>query len=309
MADEGKVLMFPGTIRYYQEQITELLENERYPETTELLSGLLDSSIGDEEDREEWQSILDWLVMMYPELHLEQNEEEVSEADLLRKRVEDRVVKDHTYGEKLLSKVLNETSMQEKFSALDQLIHIPNDEVNEKLIRWLEQTRSHPYIQFKAMQTLRTRGSRETVRIVRLGELVTVEIDAIPLNLEDYPEKISAILDRVQQVVESENPLLADFAREMWKEILMIIYGTSLYREMISDETDESRSADANIDGWACALTIWLMEKVSGSADREQLYAAYGITSEIEEQAARYLQALQFAASKYMPGFVPQDEL
>ena len=57
----SNIFLLPNTIDYYQFQITELLERERYGEAKELLKFLLDCRTSETETMEEWRALLDWL--------------------------------------------------------------------------------------------------------------------------------------------------------------------------------------------------------------------------------------------------------
>ncbi|MFB6363712.1 hypothetical protein ACFCP7_06555 [Paenibacillus elgii] len=290
------VILFPKTVEYYQFELTRLLEAERYGEAMKLLRFLLACQSEDNRAREEWQSLLDWLQVMFPDLALGQEDEsqELSEADLLRQHLHAKGEQKGDYAKRLLAGLREQRAVDKQLLALDQLAFLEDEAIDEELIGWLkEDAGRHPLIQFKALQTLRKRGATGSVTLHKNGEAAVVEIEDTPEAFDQFPSQIQEIINRVQEISETQHPALSYFASETWNEFLAFIYGTSAYRQML-------RQDPACVDVWAAALHLTLLEQVFEGGDKAELFELYGITSNLTfqwEQAYRMMQ--QFAANVF----------
>lgn len=294
------LVLFPKTLDFYQFQLTKMLETERYGEAKALLAFLLQCGGDAERHHTEWQALLGWLDAAFPDASAdgdvlsviddESGEDNISESEWLRRRVEDRSVQDAEYVPRLLAALREATDPEQQSLAIGQLQHAAHPDVEPALREWLAGGERHPSVQFKALQALRTLGASGTVTLWRDGELQTLEIGDTPLHFADFPQAVLNVVDRVRMAAEVSDPTLAYFAEEMWKECVQAAYGTPIYRTMAAD--DESSS-----DIWAAALHQILLEKLHGLAADEEIREQYGITDELRfryEQALRWLR--QYAA-------------
>ncbi|MOA28451.1 hypothetical protein D3C78_1493940 [compost metagenome] len=104
--------------------------------------------------------------------------------------------------------------------------------------------------------------------------------------MEDFPQVVSRILERTEQIAEVDDPTLPHFARELWKESLQFLYGTTAYQWMLREEED-------TVDCFAAALHLTLLLTVYGSANDDDIREIYGITEALRfryEQACRALR-------------------
>ncbi|CAG7647953.1 hypothetical protein ACFQI7_20815 [Paenibacillus allorhizosphaerae] len=292
------VILFPKTVEYYQFELTRLLETERYGEAIGTLRFLLACQTGDNRAREEWQSLLDWLQLMFPDLsmaELEEPEEDTDEAELLKRHLHMKAEQSPDYANKLLESLFQQKSADKQMLALDQLAFIEHPGINDALIRFLTETPLPPFIQFRTLQTLKKRGAEGPVTLTKNGEAARIDIEETPVDFDQFPSQIQEIISRVREISETQHPALAYFAEETWNEFLAFIFGTSSYRQMLRQDA-------ACVDVWACALHLTLLERVFDGGDKEELFELYGITSELAfqwEQAYRIMQ--QFAQAVF-PG-------
>ncbi|WP_284637827.1 hypothetical protein [Paenibacillus silviterrae] len=289
------VILFPKTIEYYQYELTRMLEAERYGEAVRLLRFLLNCRHHDHRVQGEWQSLLDWLQMMFPEeqFPLEDEQEELTEEELLREQLRLRGREGEEYAEKLLAALEQPYEVDKQLLALEQLALVEHPRVNDVLEEWATRPNLHPMLQFKALQTLQRRGATGSVTLYKLNEETVVDLEDTPPTFDDFPAQIHEIMLRVQEISETQHPALSYFAQETWNEFLAFIYGTSQYRQML-------RQDSSCIDVWAAALHLTLLEHVFHSGDREELLDLYGITSHLLfqwEQAYRVMK--QFAATMF----------
>ncbi|TDF97606.1 hypothetical protein [Paenibacillus piri] len=283
------VILFPKTVEYYQFELTRMLETERYGEAIRLLQHLLSFQHQDERVREEWLALLDWLKTMFPEELLSQaehEEEELTEAELLRNHLSAKERDDEGYALKLLDMLDQPQSVENMMLALDQLAFLEHAAINGRLGKWITAREQHPSIQFKVLQTLKNRGVTGPLQMTKHGETFVVDVEDTPVSFADFPAPVTEIIDRVQDISELTQPALAYFAQETWNEFLAFIYGTALYRQIL-------RQDQACADVWAAAFHLVLLENIFQNGDKEEILDLYGITSDLMfqwEQAYRMIQ-------------------
>lgn len=291
---EGKdnVYLFPSMLDQYQIQLTRMLEAEQYREAKELLAFLLQCQGQEKRHYEEWDSLLGWLEMAFPddtersagsESDAAENEEATMREQLLKPPVQDEA-----YIHQVMYIMQHHPMMDQQMLALERAVYIEDGQVTNTILQWLKTETIHPLLQFKALQCLRKRGASGTLMLERLDEHVELDIEATPLSLDEFPQPIGRILDRTATVAETDDPTLPHFARELWKESLEYLYGTSAYRWILHDN-------DETVDCYAAALHLTLHLTVYGSANDDDIRDTYGITDSLRfryEQACRTLRGV-----------------
>lgn len=289
----NNIILFPKTVEYYQFQLTRLLETESYAEASELLSFLLSCQADDNQTYEEWKSLLEFLHTSFStELELEQ-EYEYSEDDFIKQRVKEKLEEDQHYAKKMLDTLLQNPAMEKKMLALEQLSFLEHPQINETLKRWIENVDLHPLVQFKVLQTMKSRKVQGNTTMAKCGEEVKVDIQLTPLSFEEFPLPMQQILQRVRDISEVNHPALTYFSEQTWKEFLSYVYGTSLYQMLA--ETGET---ECNL--WAAALYHVVIQTMLGTANENETKELYGIGKEMLfrwEQAVRYIS--NFVESAY----------
>ncbi|NHN30134.1 hypothetical protein [Paenibacillus agricola] len=286
------VILFPKTVEFYQYELTRMLETERYGEAIQMLSFLLTCHHQDRRIEEEWEALLQWLQTMFPEEVFafgEEGEEDLTETELLRQHLSIKTQSDSGYAEKLLGMLEHPQSLENQLLALDQLAFIEHPDINAKLSEWLSASEQHPLIQYKVLQTLKLRGVTGPIQLEKHGERIIVQIEETPKSFDDFPLPIHDIMERFEEISQTQQPALFYFAQETWNEFLAFIYGTAQYHQMLREEWD-------SVDVWAAALHLVLLEKVFHSGGKEEIMELYGITNDLMfqwEQAYRVM--LQFA--------------
>ncbi|GIO39842.1 hypothetical protein J41TS12_47030 [Paenibacillus antibioticophila] len=287
-------MLFPKTLDFYQIELTRMLETERYGEAADLLRFLLQCQGQEERLYDEWRALLNWLIDAFPNLQGEAAEqsrtEDEGEEEMARRHLEAKMAEDGQYAEKLLNTVIKKPLSEQTLLALDQLAYLDKPEVDEALIDWLEHQELHPLLQFRALQILRRRGTSGIVTLSRSGERVEIELDFVPLNPEDFPGPIHAVLDRIADHAQVQNPTLFYFSQELWSQFIMAMYGTKDYISLLNEEDDF-------IDIWAAALHKTVSESVPANLDEQEIRSMYSITDSLRlryEQAYRSIR--QFVA-------------
>ncbi|MEO3946989.1 hypothetical protein [Gorillibacterium sp. CAU 1737] len=286
------VILFPRTVDYYQIELTKLLETERYQEAADLLRFLLQVDSGDPRNQEEWETLLDWITTLMNESDHESgalspvdDEADLTEADLLRKETERKKATDEGYVTRLLETLREASSLEQILLALGQLSYVQHPEVEPALVRWIETTRLHPYVIFKALQTLKKRGATGSVRPAQQAEERELRMEETPLDVWEFPESITDVLKRVQEHSAVREPALGFFAEETWSEFLAFVYASPLYRRLTELE-EEGRNA------WAAALHGALRRVMQEQADEEELLHLYGMTEALTMEYKQAGQAL-----------------
>lgn len=274
----------------YQIQLTRMLEAEQYREAKELLQFLLQCQGQEKRHYEEWDSLLGWLEMAFPDGEGAHGEavDESDDEEAIREQLLKPPNQDEAYISQVMYIMQHHPMMDQQILALERAAYIDDDRVTGMILEWLEQEPVHPIVQFKALQCLRKRGATGVVTLNRLDERVALDIEQTPLTMEDFPEPIGRIQERTESVAEVDDPTLPHFARELWKESLQYLYGTSAYRWMLDD-------SEETVDCFAAALHLTLHLTVYGSANDDDIRDTYGITDSMRfryEQACRTLRSV-----------------
>ncbi|MHA7962507.1 hypothetical protein ACX93W_00075 [Paenibacillus sp. CAU 1782] len=282
--------MFPNMLDQYQIGLTRMLEAEQYKEAKELLSFLLQCQGQEKRHYEEWENLLRWLEMAFPDetgARGEASPDELDEEEM-RTQLLQPPAQDEEYIKQVLYIMQHHPMLDQQLLALERAVYIQDSSIETYILEWLQSEDLHPILQFKALQALRKRGSDGSVTLQRMGEEVNLEIGSTPLSLEHFPDPVGRILERTEMVVEADDPTLPHFARELWKESLQYLYGTSAYRWMLREDEDI-------VDCYAAALHLTLLLTVYGSANDDDVREAYGITDNLRfryEQACRTLRSI-----------------
>ncbi|MBD2844646.1 hypothetical protein IDH44_05545 [Paenibacillus sp. IB182496] len=276
---------------HYQVQLTRMLEAERYGDARDLLRFLLQCQGEEQRHYEEWENLLNWLDMAFPSSDGGRDEEAADENELRRQAL-DPGEQDESYVQQVLYIMKHHPMIDQQLLALERAALLRHPEVDGELLGWLSETELHPVLQFKVLQCLRKRGVSGRVKLQRLGEESELEIELTPLGLEDFPAPVQRIVERVEQVTEPIDPTLPHFARELWKECLQFLYGTTTYGWMLHDDEE-------SIDCFAASLHLTLLLVVHGTANDDEVRDAYGITDALRfryEQASRVLRQVADAS-------------
>lgn len=291
---DSNVVLLPKTVEYYQFELTKLLETEKYYEAKTLLRFLIDCSGKDDKTDEEWLMLLRWLEEQFPgyndtsiaeiEDSESTQEEELTEKELLKQSLRQRHAVDQQIVKKLLKELRDNSSFEKKWIALEQLAYIEHKDINSTLKKLLQEEKLHPMLQFKILQTLKLRNARGSVQFLRMGEQVDVKIADVPQSLDQFPERLQNILEKVKETCEIYHPSLAYFAEQNWKEFLSCIYGSSLYEELL-ETSDCSRI-------WASVLHFFSLQTMGNDGMIEETTQLYEINSSSEGE--EWLRAYTF---------------
>jgi hypothetical protein len=283
----------------YQIQLTRMLEAEQFGEAKRLLRFLLGCQGEEKRHYEEWSNLLSWLEMAFPsgqygmsdgadESGMQKDDEEDEDEESLRRLALSSERQDDEYVKQILYIMQHHPMPDQQILALERAVHLVHPDVNPAIESWLASEELHPALQFKALQCLRRRGASGSVELERLGETVELSFDETPLSMDDFPDAVTRVAERVESVTEVIDSTLPHFAREMWKQCLQCIYGTSAYSRLLKGDEE-------TIDCFAAALHQVLELSVYGRTDDTAIRDTYGITDGLRfryEQAARTLRGV-----------------
>jgi len=286
---DGELILLPKTIEYYRAELAGLLQREAYGEAIALLRFLSGCKTEDRRIGEEWRRLLEWLCAEFPEAAEDPAADADDEPELLARRVSDKAAQDKHFSGKLLNMLSPGMPVDRQLAALEQIAHLPADAAAgaaEELRRRLGDVRLHPFVSFKMLQTLARLGVRGEATFVRLGGIVTGDIEPPPARPGHFPEPLPAVGRRVAAAAEALDPQIGEFAEQTWEEFLTYVYGTSLYRELLRTEEE------ASLDAWACALHAAVEAALRGECRVEELLDRYAITAALRPSYERAYGAI-----------------
>ncbi|TCZ75187.1 hypothetical protein E0485_18760 [Paenibacillus albiflavus] len=273
----GNVVLMPQTIEHYESELTSLLSNERYDEAVDILRYLMGFSDVDSERRMEWEQLLAWLYMMYPELQqtsqLGIEDDARAEAELRKQLLGDKWSAESASVLELLHTMEHPSSVDKQLITLDKLAHVGGNQVIHGIRKWLVSREMHPLLQFKALQALKLAGDFEYISIIRSGSEILVNPSDCPLDSSEIPAGIEHIFQTIDHVCEVAEPMIGEFASQMQWDVIATSYGTSLYKAM-SNVLNEQEAAV-----WASALHALLASHIYGGTQVEQIRELYEIVS------------------------------
>lgn len=288
--NKDNIYLFPNMLDQYQISLTRMLEAEQYGEAKRLLQFLLQCQGQDQRLYEEWETLLGWLEMAFPGEGggAGEPDDDGADEDRLREQLLQPSQQDDAYVRQVIHIMQRHPMIDQQMLALERAVHLRADYIDREIVDWLEREDVHPLVQFKALQTLRKRGASGAVSMNRMGEAVRLNIEETPLSMDGFPRQVTDILERTEEAAEADDPTLPHFARELWKESLQFLYGTSSYQWMLRED-------EGTVDCFAAALYVTLQLTVYGSANDDDIREAFGITDGLRfryEQACRMLRSV-----------------
>lgn len=269
------VILFPKTIDYYRQQVTSLLESEQYGETVKLLNKLIEAKMGDLHVRREWSDLLSYLHMMFPDGQPPEDEDEVTEEQLLQTHVSAKYKDNDESIERLLHIFAQPDQLERQIVVLDQLRYLRHPKVGRVIRRWLEEEHLPASIQFKGLQLLKQIGDTGFMALSKDNDLYIVAIEDTPLSSDEWPQAILAVIERLQTGSHQSQPELANFAEQIWRDFVTYAYGTALYTALIQLD------APGQIDTWAASLHYEVAQLLQGDVNPSDIFEIYGITEDM----------------------------
>jgi len=267
----------PQTIEHYESELASLLSHERYDEAVEILRYLMGFSNVDSERRMEWEQLLAWLYMMYPELQqtsqLGIEDDARAEAELRKQLLGDKWSAESDSVSEMIYSLEHPTSVDKQLITLDKLAHVGGNQVIHGIRNWLTSREMHPLLQFKALQALKLAGDFEDISIIRAERAIVVNPSDCPLDSSEIPAGIEHIFQTIDHVCEIEEPMIGEFASQMQWDVIATSYGTPLYKAMSNVHNEQEAAV------WASALHALLASHIYGGTQVERIRELYEIVS------------------------------
>jgi hypothetical protein len=295
--ERNNVVLLPGTVDYYQIELTKMLEEERYGEAVELLAFLLKCRPVDGHTEEEWKTLSEWLKNSFP-LGVPADksgltgegpdEEELTEGRLIHLHWQRRAGHDAGLVRQLLDNLMHTKVMAEQIEALEQLSHIEHPDIAGELASWLGGTVVHPLVLFRGLQALNGKGLSGEFTVPKRDGSVTVRIEDTPADNEDYPPQIAEIWSLLADGSAHDGAEIAEFAKVMLQEFIAFIYTTPIYKQLLELGPNETKA-------WAAALHTVIMEllppsELSGTLAIKERYGIVDGRNPMYEQALQYIR-------------------
>lgn len=307
------VHLLPNTIAHAQRELTRMLEFERYEDACRLLRFLIGCQGDVGEVRDEWRALLVWLETMFPEaVDWGQHsgimtqpedgvsadaEEEPNEEELLRRHMQDKLVQDPQYADRLLQILRQPQAPDKQMLALEQLRVLDHPGINPAVIDWLSGNRLPSVMQYRALGILKERGAMGMLTLQRNGERVQLTIEEVPASWNEYPLPVREVLRRALSACERKDPQMGPFIEQTWGEFLAYAYGTSLYDRLLATRTED-------YDAWACAFHVTLLQASLGFAQEEEWLEIYGVTEGNMSAFREASRGFDQFAREVFPGFL-----
>lgn len=281
--------LFPTMLDEYQQQLTKFLEQERYEDAKQLLRFLLTCTGDERQYAMEWGHLLQWLEQSFPNHdHVEEDDDQL-EAEFRRAALSDYgSVQASEASEKLMHVLQEDSNIEQLLLALDRSIYIDEPSLNGQIINWLQQSSLHPIIQYRALLTLKKRQAVGPITLSRLDETIELNIEDTPLSMNEFPENVKDVLEKVIQEVEVEDVTLTQLVEQLWLESMQLLYGTHYYRLL-----EEGQAELVNC--YAAALHHTLIIMVYSEIREDEIRDLYHITDDLRlryEQVSRVIRDL-----------------
>ena len=287
---QGNVILFPPMIEQIQREIIEYLEQEFYGKAINLLEFAIRCQIDDRHTSNQWMKLLHGLKQQFPnaekQSEMPDEEETFDEQQWLRHHVMHKINRDQQYLDRLMDTFEHALPAQQ-LQLLPQLAMSDAPMFMEKMKLMLQERTYHPMVRFRMLQTLCKLGVTGHIQFTQLNEQITLEIANTPLNLQQFPAPLLQIYDRVRVVLESEDLTLMQFAEQTWEDFLSLVYGTSLYGNLLHLQL-------YGINIWAAALHAFVAQTIYGNKELIAISQYYALTPQHAsdwQQAFDYFQA------------------
>jgi hypothetical protein len=293
---KSNIVLFPASLDFYEKQLTSLIDQERYEEAYELCNWFMDISHLPPLYVKKIEALHTWLSMLLPKNEWGDNwqsreDETVDEAQdeqqLWLESVRTKSRNKPEYTSQLLTD-LHQGSMEKQIIALEQLAYMQDEGIAIAICHWLEQEARHPFLQFRALQSLKLQNQLGKISLPREQGSLSVMIEHTPLRIEQFPSNILLVLSLLQDRGEVEQLDFIEFATQTWHEFLIFHYGTLFYRSLT-----EMNVKSAAI--WASALQVVIADQFLQDRDRIEILARYEIgQQQIADWQTAYSILLKF---------------
>jgi len=305
---QDNVVLLPQSVHFYEQQLVEMLQADRFRDAAQLLIRLLRMPQIAASKRLEWERLLDGLSTMFPDMlsHGEQDDAAANlDADTEESRLRESMIArklhdDPAYGQRLLDRLNapeGEAEMADVMLMLEQLAFAELPEVVPAIEAWLTRRPRHPLIQFRALQTLRRLGRQGSLALLRAGgeeASIQASIDEVPLDDGEAPDRFVALFRIVRERCESRYPALVPFLPEIEADFLACAYGTPVYEEITNLENTRKQAM------WAAAIHAGLQCNIFRVGDMEEIRSEYDVSrDDLDEWGRIYRNAEQLFSAMF----------
>ncbi|MEY4479389.1 MAG: hypothetical protein RLZZ267_67 [Bacillota bacterium] len=279
MSQSEKLFLLPIMVEQYRNQLSDCLKEEQFGEAIALLRFLQNCELKDTQLKQEWEQLRVVLETEFPELV---DEPALTERDVMRQIALQKADKDEDYIDKLVEMFIEGDDLRPY--ALEQLGLLEYPLLQPMLLKWLEKVEREPFVQWMALQELRRLGHSEPIRMIKYGNAVTVDPEAIAIDESGYPAIWAEVGGLAFQVAEQQDPSVMEMIPSWWMSYYVLQFGSPEFQEWLERMNEEPAL-------WAFLLHTRVAELVHGEFDIESLAGFYEL-QDIEPE--RLLGAIEF---------------
>ena len=263
MSQSEKLFLLPIMVDQYRNQLSDCLKDEQFGEAIALLRFLQNCEMKDTQLKQEWEQLRVVLETEFPDLV---EEPALTERDVMRQIALQKAEKDEDYIDKLVEMFIEGDDLRPY--ALEQLGLLEYPLLQPMLLEWLEKVEREPFVQWMALQELRRLGYSEPIRMIKYGNAVTVDPDAIAIDESGYPAIWAEVGGLAFQVAEQQDPSVMEMIPSWWMSYYVLQFGSAEFQEWLQRMNEQPTL-------WAFLLHTRVAELVHGEFDIESLAGFY----------------------------------
>lgn len=263
MSQSEKLFLLPIMVDQYRNQLSECLKEEQFGEAIALLRFLQNCEMKDTQLKQEWEQLRVVLETEFPDLV---EEPALTERDVMRQIALQKADKDEDYIDKLVEMFIEGDDLRPY--ALEQLGLLAYPLLQPMLLEWLEKVEREPFVQWMALQELRRLGHSEPIRMIKYGNAVTVDPEAIAIDESGYPAIWAEVGGLAFQVAEQQDPSVMEMIPSWWMSYYILQFGSAEFQEWLQRMNEHPAL-------WAFLLHTRVAELVHGEFDIESLAGFY----------------------------------
>lgn len=258
--------------------VVSLIQLEEYSRVCEILANLIDKKKLSPTKVEEFEDILRTCSLL---MDAREEEKEDQAEPILRSTVEERLVTDKNYVQKLINE-LDEGEFDQQLQAIEQLKYVKDETVIKSLRNYCILLHVDPVLKTFALRALKFLDVKEKVLVYKFDRLIEVSLDEIPADEDGLQEDQRKVIELLAQQTYHEDPIFVSFAMQLWIEYLFASFP-------IIPPLHHTAS-------WSAALHIAVAEMLEQEQSQAQISRKYGTTIKTMNKQLKCLK--QFLSPK-----------
>lgn len=251
--------------------VAALLQAERYMELHRLLQDLLHKEGLPLSFRSEMESLLEACEAVEGAIVEQEEEEEIDPEQLIRERVSQQ-----PHLVEGWMKQFQEGSLEEQYSALEQLQYTYDLRASKMIREWLKRPAGDPLLKTMGIRALKKKGMEGSVCFYKEGKSTEIELSQFPETVEELPEDALNIKKTIENTTYHEDPVLTQFSTQIWLEYFYTVY--PFYPDL------------SKTNQWASAVHWVTAQRLYHSGEPQDTAKLYGVRSQDMITKAQMIQ-------------------